>query len=178
MLSHTPHSFPYSPGHSPCQTQFSPNLTPNSPCSTGNPGGPQLCHLCHRLWCYVYRLCLPLWTYLLTDKWVTVQKHLRTSLGTPLCILFRLLLTYWYFLTLLGRCTVHGTPLTEGSASTSTLDSCTVQETSMTDGSASEALQAVYCTVYCTWRRPWLMGDVLHSVLYMATPHRSYLYIR
>ena len=124
--------------------------------------------------CYVYGLCLPLRTYLLTDKWVTVQKHLRTSLGTPLCILFRFLLTYCHFLTLLGRCTVHRTPLTEGSASASTLDSCTVQETLMADGSASEALQAVYCT----WRRPWLMGDVLHSVLYMATPHRSYLYIR
>jgi hypothetical protein len=48
----------------------------------------------------------------------------------------------------------------------------------MVDGSTSEALQIVYCTVYCTWRHPWLMGDVLHSVLYMATPHRSYLYIR
>ena len=44
--------------------------------------------------CYIYRLCLPLWTYLLADKWLIVRKHLRTSLGTPLCILFRLLLTY------------------------------------------------------------------------------------
>jgi hypothetical protein len=24
----------------------------------------------------------------------------------------------------------------------------------MVDGSASEALQIVYCTVYCTWRHP------------------------
>ena len=54
------------------------------------------------------------------------------------------------------------------------LGSCTVQEISMVDGSTSEALQ----TVYCTWRCPWFMGDILHSVLYMRTPHRSYLYIR
>ena len=46
------------------------------------------------IYCYVYRLHLPLQTYLLTDKWVTVQKCLRTSLGTPLCILFHFLLTY------------------------------------------------------------------------------------
>ena len=59
-------------------------------------------------------------------------------------------------------CMVHGTLLTEGSASASALDSCTVQETSMADGSASEALQTC----------------VLYSVLYMATPHRLYLYIR
>ena len=63
---------------------------------------------------------------------------------------------------LLGGCTVHGTLLTEGSASVSTLDSCMVQETSMTDGSTSEVLQTC----------------VLYSVLYMVTPHRSYLYIR
>ena len=112
--------------------------------------------------CYVYGLCLPLQTYLWTDKWVTVWKRLRTSLGTPLCILFRFLLTYWHFLTLLGRCTVHGTLLTEGSASVSALDSCIVQETSMADGSASEALQTcvlysvlymeTYFTLYCTWQ--------------------------
>ena len=57
---------------------------------------------------------------------------------------------------LLGVCTVHGTLLTEGSASTSTLDLCTVQETSMADGSTSEVLQT--------------------CVLYITTPHRSYLY--
>jgi hypothetical protein len=96
--------------------------------------------------CYVYGLCLPLWTYLLTDKWVTVQKHLRTSLGTPLCILFRFFLTYCHFLTLLGVCTVHGTLLTEGSASISALDLCMVQETSMADGSASKVLQT--CVQY------------------------------
>ena len=79
--------------------------------------------------CYVYGLCLPLQTYLLTDKWVTVRKHLRTSLGTPLCILFRFFLTYCHFLMLLEVCTVHGTLLTEGSASTSALDSCTVTAT-------------------------------------------------
>ena len=112
--------------------------------------------------CYIYGLCLPLRTYLLADKWLIVQKCLRTSLGTPLCILFCFLLTYWHFLMLLGRCTVHGTLLTEGSASESTLDSCTVQETSMADGSASEVLQTcglysvwymeMYFTLYCTWR--------------------------
>ena len=48
----------------------------------------------------------------------------------------------------------------------------------MVDGSASEALQIVYCTVYHTWRGPGLMGDVLHSILYMMMPHMSYLYIR
>ena len=41
---------------------------------------------------------------------------------------------------------VHGTLLTEGSTSTSALDSCTVQEISMVDGSASEALQT--CVLY------------------------------
>ena len=112
--------------------------------------------------CYVYGLCLPLRTYLLTDKWVIVRKHLRTSLGTPLCILFRLLLTCWHFLMLLGMCTVHGTLLTEGSASAGALDSCMVQETSMADGSTSEALQTcvlysvlymeTHFTLYCTWR--------------------------
>ena len=56
---------------------------------------------------------------------------------------------------------VHGTLLTEGSASEGALDSCMVQETPMADESASEALQTC----------------VLYSVLYMATPHRSYLYI-
>ena len=127
------------------------------------------------LLCYVYRLCLPLQTYLWTDKWVTVWKCFRTSLGTPLCILFHFLLTYWHFLMLLGRCTVHRTLLTEGSTSTSALDSCMVQETAMTDGSASEALQA--CVQYMEiplvdWRH------TIHSVLYMAMPHRSYLYIR
>jgi hypothetical protein len=66
---------------------------------------------------------------------------------------------------------VHGTLLTEGSASESALDSCMVQETPMADESASEALQTL-CTVQCT-----VHGDVLHSVLYMVTPHRSYLYI-
>ena len=116
----------------------------------------------HEAWCYVYGLCLPLWTYLWTDKWVTVWKRLRTSLGTPLCILFRLLLTYWHFLMLLGMCTVHRTLLTEGSVSASTLDSCMVQETSMADGSASKVLQTcvLYCvlymetyfTLYCTWQ--------------------------
>ena len=44
--------------------------------------------------CYVYGLCLPLRTYLLADKWLVVRKRLRTSLGSPLCILFRFLLTY------------------------------------------------------------------------------------
>ena len=34
--------------------------------------------------CYIYGPCLPLQTYILTDKWVTVQKHLRTSLVLPL----------------------------------------------------------------------------------------------
>jgi hypothetical protein len=56
---------------------------------------------------------------------------------------------------------VHGTLLTEGSTSESTLDSCMVQETSMADGSASEVLQTcvlysilyteMYFTLYCTW---------------------------
>ena len=56
---------------------------------------------------------------------------------------------------------VHGTLLTEGSASVSTLDSCMVQETSMADGSTSEVLQTcvlysvlyteMYFTLYCTW---------------------------
>ena len=114
-------------------------------------------------------------TYLLTDYWITVWKCLRASLGTPLCILFRLFLTYWHFLTLLGVCTVHGTVLTEGSTSTSTLDSCTVQETAMADRSASEALQT--CVQYM--EIPLVDGrHTIHSVLYMATPHRSYLYIR
>ena len=76
--------------------------------------------------CYIYGLPLRLRTYLLADKWLIVRKHLRISLGTPLCILFRFLLTYWHFLTLLGRCTVHRTLLCEGSTSVSTLDSCTV----------------------------------------------------
>ena len=40
--------------------------------------------------CYVYRLCLPLQTYLLADKWLIVRKCLRTSLGTPLCMLLTL----------------------------------------------------------------------------------------
>ena len=125
-------------------------------------GECQLGALSHVPQCYIYRLCLPLQTYLLTDKWLIVRKHLRTSLGTPLCILFRLLLTYLHFLMLLGMCTVHGTLLTEGSASASTLDSCTVQETSMADGSTSEALQTCvlysvlymerYFTLYCTWQ--------------------------
>ena len=70
---------------------------------------------------------------------------------------------------------VHGTLLTEGSASTSALDSCMVQETSMADGSASEALQT--CVQYM--EIPLVDGrHTIHSVLYMATPHRSYLYIR
>ena len=57
---------------------------------------------------------------------------------------------------------VHGTLLTERSASASALDSCMVQETSMADGSASEALQTcvlysvlymeMYFTLYYTWR--------------------------
>ena len=64
---------------------------------------------------------------------------------------------------------VHGTLLTEGSTSASTLDSCTVQETSMADGSASEALQA--CVQYM--EIPLADGRrTIHSVLYMATPHR------
>jgi hypothetical protein len=70
---------------------------------------------------------------------------------------------------------VHGTLLTEGSTSTSALDSCTVQETSMADGSTSEVLQA--CVQYM--EIPLVDGRrTIHSVLYMATPHRSYLYIR
>ena len=70
---------------------------------------------------------------------------------------------------------VHRTLLTEGSASTSALDSCTVQKTSMADGSASEALQT--CVQYMVI--PLVDGRcTIHSVLYMATPHRSYLYIR
>jgi hypothetical protein len=72
-------------------------------------------------------------------------------------------------------CTVHGTLLTEGSTSTSALDSCMVQETSMVDGSTSEALQT------CVQYMEILLVDgrrTIHSVLYMATPHRSYLYIR
>ena len=120
---------------------------------------------------YVYLL----WTYLLIDKWVTVQKHLRTNMGTPLCILFRFFLTYCHFLMLLGVCMVHGTLLTERSASISTLDSCTVQETPMVDGSASEVLQI--CVQYM--EIPLVNGrHTIHSVLYMAMPHRSYLYIR
>ena len=76
---------------------------------------------------------------------------------------------------LLGVCTVHGTLLTEGSTSTGALDSCTVQETSMADGSASEALQT--CVQYM--EIPLVDGRRnIHSVLYMAMPHRSYLYIR
>ena len=76
---------------------------------------------------------------------------------------------------LLGRCTVHRTLLTEGSASASALDSCTVQETSMADGSTSEVLQA--CIQYM--EIPLVDGRrTIHSVLYMAMPHRSYLYIR
>ena len=70
---------------------------------------------------------------------------------------------------------VHRTLLTEGSASASALDSCTVQETSMADGSASEALQG--CVQYM--ETPLVDGrHTIHSVLYMVTPHRSYLYIR
>ena len=70
---------------------------------------------------------------------------------------------------------VHGTLLTEGSTSTSAPDSYTVQETSMIDGSASEALQT--CVQYM--EIPLVDGRcTVHSVLYMATPHRSYLYIR
>ena len=70
---------------------------------------------------------------------------------------------------------VHGTLLTEGSTSASALDSCTVKETSMADGSTSEALQA--CVQYM--EIPLADGRcTIHSVLYMATPHRSYLYIR
>jgi hypothetical protein len=125
--------------------------------------------------CYIYGLCLPLWTYLLTDKWVTVWKHLGTSLGTPLCILFRLFLTHWHLLTLLGVCTVNRTLLTEGSASTSALDSCMVQEISMADESTSEVLQT--CVQYM--EIPLVDGrHTIYSVLYMATPHRSYLYLR
>ena len=70
---------------------------------------------------------------------------------------------------------VHRTLLTEGSASTSALDSCTVQETSMADGSTSQALQT--CVQYM--EIPLVDGRcTIHSVLYMAMPHRSYLYIR
>ena len=70
---------------------------------------------------------------------------------------------------------VHRTFLTEGSTSTSALDSCTVQETSMADGSTSEALQT--CVQYM--EIPLVDGrHTIHSVLYMAMPHRSYLYIR
>ena len=83
--------------------------------------------------------------------------------------------TYYHFLMLLGMFTVHGTLLTEGSTSTSTLDSCTVQETSMADESAFEALQT--CVQYM--KMPLVDGRrTIHSLLYMATPHRSYLYIR
>jgi hypothetical protein len=70
---------------------------------------------------------------------------------------------------------VHGTLLTEGSASTSPLDSCMVQETSMADGSTSEVLQT--CVQYM--EIPLVNGiRTIHSGLYIATPHRSYLYIR
>ena len=70
---------------------------------------------------------------------------------------------------------VHGTLLTEGSTSTSALDSCMVQETSMADGSASEVLQT--CVQYM--KIPLIDGRrTIHSVLYMVTPHRSSLYIR
>ena len=70
---------------------------------------------------------------------------------------------------------VHGTLLTEGSTSTSALDSCTVQETSMADESASEVLQT--CVQYM--EIPLVDGRcTIHSVLYMVMPHRSYLYIR
>ena len=70
---------------------------------------------------------------------------------------------------------VHGTLLTEGSVSTNTLDSCTVQETSMADGSTSKVLQT--CVQYM--EIPLVEGRcTIHSVLYMVTPHRSYLYIR
>ena len=133
------------------------------PYSTSQQCKPGYCAITTFVGCefYVYRLCLPLQTYLLADKWLIVRKHLRISLGTPLCMIFRFLLTYWHFLTLLERCMVHGTLLTEGSASASTLDSCMVQETSMADGSTSEALQTcvlysvlymeMYFTLYCTW---------------------------
>ena len=120
---------------------------------------------------YVY--CL--WTYLLPNYWITVWKRLRTSLGTPLCILFCLFLTYFHFIMLLGVCVVHRTLLTEGSASTSTQDSCMVQETSMADGSTSKVLQT--CVQYM--EIPLVNGrHNIHSVLYIAMPHRSYLYLR
>ena len=70
---------------------------------------------------------------------------------------------------------VHGTLLTKRSTSTSALDSCTIQETSMADGSASKALQT--CVQYM--KMPLVDGRcTIHSVLYMATPYRSYLHIR
>ena len=70
---------------------------------------------------------------------------------------------------------VHRTLLTEGSTSTSTLDSCMVQETSMADVGTSEALQT--CVQYM--EIPLVDGrHTIHSVLYMAMPHTSYLYIR
>ena len=70
---------------------------------------------------------------------------------------------------LLGVCMVHGTLLTEGSASTSALDSRTVQETSTADGSTSEVLQT--CVQYI--EIPLVDGRrTIHSVLYMAMPHR------
>ena len=76
---------------------------------------------------------------------------------------------------LLGVCMVHGTLLTEGSTSINALDLCMVQEMSMTDESASEALQTC---VQCM-EMPLVDGrHTIHSVLYMATPHQSYLYIR
>ena len=120
---------------------------------------------------YVYHL----WTYLLTASLNIIQKHLRTSLGTPLYILFHFSLTYCHFLMLLEVCTVHGTLLAEGNASTSALDSCTVQETSMADISTSEVLQT--CVQYM--KMPLVDGRCTsYSVLYMVMPHRSYLYIR
>ena len=76
---------------------------------------------------------------------------------------------------ILGVCMVHRTLLIEESASASALDSCTVQETSMVDGSASKALQT--CVQYM--EIPLVDGRcTIHSVLYMVTSHRSYLYIR
>ena len=84
----------------------------------------------------------------------------------------------FYFLTLLGRCTVHRTLLTKGSASASTLDSCMVQETSMADGSTSKVLQTcvlysvlyteMYFTLYCTRRCTSLCtvhGDATQVIL-------------
>ena len=86
-----------------------------------------------------------------------------------------LFLTYCHFLMLLEACMVHGTLVSEGSASTSTLGSCMVQETPMADGSTSEALQT--CVQYM--ETPLVDGrHTTHSVLYMEISHRSYLYIR